>query len=168
MLFIYSISQMMRPKTVNLSGWRTALIKPGEAKYDGYYSIVTSELEMEDLQIREVYRGLIRIEDTFRITKSEFDTRPIYVRTNDHIDAHFTVCFTALVLIRLLQVKLKKKYPVGQILEALRKYNCVPIGGTDYQFCFYNEVIRECGNAFDMKLDRKYRTQQEMRRLLKY
>lgn len=139
-----------------------------EEKYDGYYSIVTSELEMEDLQIREVYRGLTRIEDTFRITKSEFDTRPIYVRTNDHIDAHFTVCFTALVLIRLLQVKLKKKYPVGQILEALRKYNCVPIGGTDYQFCFYNEVIRECGNAFDMKLDRKYRTQQEMRRLLKY
>lgn len=53
-----------------------------EEKYDGYYSIVTSELKMDDLKIREVYRGLIRIEDTFRITKSEFDTRPIFVRTN--------------------------------------------------------------------------------------
>ena len=120
---------------------------------------MTSELEMNDLKIREVYRGLIRIEDTFRITKSEFDTRPIYVRTNDYIDAHFTVCFTSLVLIRLLQMKLKKKYSVGQLLGSLRKYSCGPIGEKDYQFCFYNEVIRECGTAFDISLDCKYRIQ---------
>ena len=139
-----------------------------EEKYDGYYSIVTSELKMKDTEIRDVYRGLIRIEDTFRITKSEFDTRPIYVRTNEHIDAHFTICFTALVLIRLLQITLKKQYPVGQILESLRKYNCIPISEKEYQFCYRSEIIDECGTAFDIILDRKYRTQLEMRRLLKY
>ena len=139
-----------------------------EEKYDGYYSIVTSELKMDDLKIREVYRGLIRIEDTFRITKSEFDTRPIYVRTNDHIDAHFTVCFTSLVLIRLLQLKLTKKYPVGQIIESLRKYNCVPLESGSYEFIFRNEIIDECAASFDMNLSMKYRSREEIRRILKY
>ena len=60
-------------------------------------------------EMREIYRGLIHIEHTFRITKSELDTRPIFVKTNEHIDAHFTVCFTALVLIRLLEKRLKEK-----------------------------------------------------------
>ena len=139
-----------------------------EEKYDGYYSIVTSELKMDDLKIREVYRGLIRIEDTFRITKSEFDTRPIYVRTNDHIDAHFTVCFTALVLIRMLQLKLTKKYPVGQIIESLRKYNCVPLESGSYEFIFRNEIIDECAASFNMNLSMKYRSREEIRRVLKY
>ena len=94
-----------------------------EEKYDGYYSIVTSELKMSDIEMREVYRGLIHIEHTFRITKSELDTRPIFVKTNEHVDAHFTVCFTALVLIRLLEKRLKEKYPVGQILDSVRQYN---------------------------------------------
>lgn len=86
-------------------------------KYDGYYSIVTSELNMSDIKMRNVYRGLSRIEDTFKISKSDFSSRPVYVRTNDHIDVHFTTCFTALVLIRLLQAKLENKYPVGRIIE---------------------------------------------------
>ena len=66
-----------------------------EKKYDGYYSIVTSELKMSDKEMREIYRGLTRIEDAFKITKTEFHSRPVFVRTNDHIDAHFTTCFTA-------------------------------------------------------------------------
>lgn len=85
-----------------------------EAKYDGYYSIVTSELKMSDLEMQEVYRGLARIEETFKISKSDFDTRPVHVRTNEHIDAHFATCFTSLVFIRLLQTKLGNKYPVGK------------------------------------------------------
>lgn len=66
---------------------------------------------MSDIEMREVYRGLIRIEDTFKISKTEFDSRPVFVHTNDHIDAHFTTCFTALVLIRLLQAKVEKNIP---------------------------------------------------------
>jgi len=55
-----------------------------DALYDGYYSIVTSELNMSDLEIRDVYRGLARIEDTCKVSKTEFETRPIYVWTNEH------------------------------------------------------------------------------------
>lgn len=139
-----------------------------EEKYDGYYSIVTSELKMSDIEIREVYRGLIRIEDTFKISKTEFDSRPVFVRTNNHIDAHFTTCFTALVLIRLLQAKLENKYPVGKIINALKKYTCIPLDTNNYQFTYYDEVLSACQKAFNIELDNKYRTRQQIQRLLRY
>ena len=50
-----------------------------EEKFDGYYSIVTSELKMSDMELRDKYRGLAKIEETFKITKTELETRPIYV-----------------------------------------------------------------------------------------
>ncbi len=139
-----------------------------ESQYDGYYSIVTSELNMSDIELREVYRGLIRIEDTFRISKTEFDSRPVFVRTNEHIDAHFTTCFTALVIIRLLQTKLGNKYPVGQIIDSLKKYNCIPLDTNNYQFAYYDELLESCQNIFGMELDNKYRTRQQIQRLLRY
>lgn len=139
-----------------------------EEKYDGYYSIVTSELEMPDHEMREVYRGLARIEDTFRISKSEFDSRPVYVWTNDHIDAHFTTCFTALVLIRLLQAKLGNRFPVGKTIDSLKKYCCVPVDTNTYQFTYYDEILENMGKVFDMELNNRYRTRQQIQRILHY
>ena len=139
-----------------------------EEKYDGYYSIVTSELAMSDHEIRDVYRGLARIEETFKISKTEFESRPVFVWTNAHIEGHFATCFTALVLIRLLQAKLGKKYPIGKTIEALRKYNCTQIDNTLYQFVYYDEILEECGKTFHMELNNKYRTREQIRRLLKY
>jgi len=139
-----------------------------EEKYDGYYSIVTSELKMSDMEMREIYRGLIRIEDTFKISKSEFDSRPVFVWTNGHIDAHFTTCFTALVLIRLLQAKLDNKYPVGRIINSLKRYCCIPLDTNNYQFTYFDEILQSIGKVFGMALDNKYRTRQEIQRLLRY
>lgn len=139
-----------------------------EEKYDGYYSIVTSELKMSDMEIRDIYRGLIRIEETFKISKSEFASRPVFVWTNDHIDAHFATCFTALVIIRLLQAKLDNQYPVGRIIKSLRDYCCVPLDANNYQFTYYDEILQAIEKAFGMTLDNKYRTRQEIQRLLRY
>ena len=139
-----------------------------EEKYDGYYSIVTSELNMSDLELRDVYRGLARIEETFKISKTDFSSRPVFVRTNEHIDAHFATCFTALVLIRLLQAKLANKHPIGRILNSLRKYNCVNVGANIWQFLYYDEILEACGNEFNMVLNNKYRTQIQIKRLLRY
>ena len=108
-----------------------------EEKYDGYYSIVTSELKMSDHEMRETYRGLARIEETFKISKTEFESRPVFVWTNEHIEGHFATCFTALVLIRLLQSKLGSRYPIGKTIESLRKYNCTQIVTTLYPFVYY-------------------------------
>ena len=139
-----------------------------EEKYDGYYSIVTSELKMSDQEIRETYRGLARIEETFKISKTEFESRPVFVWTNGHIEGHFATCFTALVLIRLLQAKLGSKYPVGKMIESLRKYNCTQIDNTLYQFVYYDEILEECGKVFQMELNNRYRTREQVRRILKY
>ena len=139
-----------------------------EEKYDGYYSIVTSELKMSDHEMRETYRGLARIEETFKISKTEFESRPVFVWTNEHIEGHFATCFTALVLIRLLQSKLGSKYPIGKTIESLRKYNCTQIDTTLYQFLYYDEILDECGKIFHLELNNKYRTREQIRRLLKY
>ena len=139
-----------------------------EEKYDGYYSIVTSELDMSDEEMRRVYRGLAKIEDSFKVTKTCFESRPIYVRTNDHIDAHFATCFLALVLIRLLENKLGNAYPVKQILDSIKKYNCTHLDANRWQFTYYDRIIEECGKVFEMDLKKKYRTQLDIRRLLHY
>ena len=139
-----------------------------EEKYDGYYSIVTSELKMSDHEMRETYRGLARIEETFKISKTEFESRPVFVWTNEHIEGHFATCFTALVLIRLLQTKLGSRYPSGTTIEALKKYNCTQIDTTLYQFVYYDEILEECGKIFHLELNNRYRTREQIRRLLKY
>lgn len=139
-----------------------------EQKYDGYYSIVTSELKMSDLEMRNIYRGLARIEDSFKVTKTYFESRPVYVWLNSHIDAHFATCFLALVLIRLLEKKLGHMYPAGRILDSLRNYNCTHLDTNRWQFTYYDEIIDSCAKAFDITLNNKYRTQQEIQRLLRY
>lgn len=139
-----------------------------EEKYDGYYSIVTSELEMDDHELRDIYRGLARIEDTFKVSKTEFAARPVYVWTNEHIDAHFATCFTALVIIRLLQAKTDNKYPVGQMIESLRKYQCTQLDANYYQFLYYDEFLETCGKMYNIDLSNKYHTRQEIQRMLHY
>ena len=74
----------------------------------GYYSIVSSEIEEADKEIINRYHGLSRIEDSFRIIKSDLEGRPIYVRTEEHIKAHFLICFIALTIIRIIQYKVLK------------------------------------------------------------
>ena len=139
-----------------------------EEKYDGYYSIVTSELRMSDHELRDIYRGLARIEDAFKVSKTEFEARPVYVWTNEHIDAHFATCFTALVLMRLLEEKLDHRFPVGTIIESLRNYGCVKLDANIYQVVHYDKVLDACANAFDKKLKQKYLSRQELQRLLRY
>ncbi len=74
----------------------------------GYYSIVTSEIDEDDKEIINRYHGLSRIEDSFRIIKSDLEGRPIYVWTEEHIKAHFLICFIALTIIRIIQYKILK------------------------------------------------------------
>ena len=74
----------------------------------GYYSIVTSEIDTDDREIINRYHGLSRIEDSFRIIKSDLEGRPVFVWTEKHIKAHFLICFIALTIIRIIQYKILK------------------------------------------------------------
>ena len=92
-----------------------------EEKYDGYYSIVTSEEHLSDLEIRKIYRGLAKIEETFKVTKSGLENRPVFVKLKDHIESHFLICFISIVIVRLLEKKLENKYSFNKILKNYKK-----------------------------------------------
>lgn len=72
----------------------------------GYYQIITSEINMPPLEAIEKYHGLTRIEDQFRVMKSDLETRPVYVRTREHIEAHLLICLIALTMLRMIQCKI--------------------------------------------------------------
>ena len=127
-----------------------------EAVYDGYYAIVTSEIDMGDNEILDIYHGLWEIEETFKITKSTLETRPVYVSLKDHIEAHFLTCFIALVLVRLLEFKLDGKFTTEEIISSLKKYNCSLTEQNLYMFTHYSDVICDIGKMLGMDLGLKY------------
>ena len=86
---------------------------------DGYYAIVTNDLDLTPFEIIDHYRQLSVIEDSFRVTKTDLEGRPVYVWTDNHIIGHFLTCFIALTLYRLLQLETKNKYSVNKLKEAL-------------------------------------------------
>lgn len=139
-----------------------------EEKYDGYYSIVTSEKELSDQEIRDIYRGLWEIEESFKIIKSEFKARPIYLRTENHINAHFLICFVALLILRVLEYKLHKKYPVKQIRESLIRYSCSHLDQNYYLFDYRDEILQSLERIFDLDLGNKIMTTAEIRKILQY
>lgn len=118
-----------------------------EEKYDGYYAIVTSELDMSDAEVVETYRGLWKIEETFRVSKGVLKTRPVYVSLQDHINAHFLICFIALTIIRILEMKIDRKYSAEQIIKSLRRISCSNEHENIYLFDYRSEVSDVIGKA---------------------
>ena len=139
-----------------------------DERFDGYYSIVTSEEHLSDLELRNIYKGLSKIEETFKITKSEFNARPINVRLEDHIDAHFLICFISLVIIRLLQYDINNKYTIKNILEKIKNFKCTHETGNIYKFIGYKPEIQYLNRKLQLKLDKKYDTRENIKKILKY
>ena len=136
-----------------------------EAKYDGYYSIVTSEKDMSDQMMRDTYRGLSKIEESFKITKTNFEARPVYVWTPEQIEAHFLTCFVSLVIIRLLEQKLEHKYSIDKIIDALKQYTSTNIEHNIFIQSFTNEVIKDLEKIFNINLSKKYLTLSEIKKI---
>ena len=90
-----------------------------DAQFDGINVLVTSEINMSDEAILDSYKQLSKIEDCFRVTKTEIESRPVYVWTEKHIRAHFLTCFIALILIRLLQYKTNWVMSPARMINAL-------------------------------------------------
>lgn len=139
-----------------------------EEKYDGYYSIVTSELNMSDKELRRKYRGLSKIEDTFKVTKTELETRPVYVWTEEHIEAHFLTCFVALVIIRLLEQKTNNQIPTSQLIESMKKFGCVHEFSNIYMFMDKDDIIDTLSQSFNIEFNKKRLSRKKIKDLLKY
>ena len=90
-----------------------------EQMYDGFYAVITN-IEDDPAEIIKINKRRWEIEENFRIMKSEFDARPVYVQRDDRIKAHFLTCYISLLVYRLLEKKLDEEYTCSQILETLR------------------------------------------------
>ena len=103
-----------------------------EEQYDGFYAVCTS-LEDEPEPIIKVNQRRWEIEECFRIMKSEFQARPVYLKLQDRIIAHFITCFISLIVYRYLERKLDNRYTVGQIIDTLQEMNFIKYEGKGYQ-----------------------------------
>jgi hypothetical protein len=137
-----------------------------DEKYDGYYAIITSEVDMSPLEVVKAYHGLWEIEHSFRITKTDLQTRPIEVSLKQRISAHFLTCFISLLILRLLNRRLDEKYAPEQIIGSLRKYQACHITDNVYRVAYYDELLRDLGKALNLSLDRKYLTVGDLRQLV--
>ena len=108
------------------------------------------------MDIIDIYRGLWRIEESFRITKSILKARPVFVHNENSIEAHFLSCFVSLLILRLLEKKTDKKIPADTIVDSLRKANLAELPNGTFMNVYCDNVIRDIGRALDLELDRKY------------
>jgi len=137
-----------------------------EERFDGYYAIVTSEWKKEDEEIIEIYRGLWRIEEAFKVTKSDLEARPVYLSRNDHIEAHFLICFVALVIVRLLVLRLANKYSIPRIVESLNRASGSRLEENWFVFNYADEITRSVGALLGVDLSRKYLILGEIKKIL--
>lgn len=137
-----------------------------EAKYDGFYAVVSSELDTPAEQILAAYRGLWRIEDSFKVTKSVLGARPVFLRTKPHINAHFLICFVALLIARIVELKLGRKYTIKKITETLAQVECSNIDQNHWLFDFADEVTDDMNAVFGTDFGRKTMTLGEIKKNL--
>jgi transposase len=144
----------------------------------GYYTIMTSEVDKSDREIISKYHGLSRIEDSFRITKSDLEGRPVFVRTPEHINAHFLLCFIALVMVRIIQYSVlryqgkdtlnldgwESGVTAGRIQKALGSFNADSLPNGYYRLTKPNADLQLILDAFGVKTDLRLPTATELRR----
>ena len=144
----------------------------------GYYQIVTSELTMEPLEVIEKYHGLTQIEDQFRVMKGDLETRPFFVRTPEHIEAHMLICMISLILLRIIQKRIIKSglihvdedayWSTGlnseRIQNALNKWKVDALPGDLYRFMDVDDPdLKLILDAFDIKIPAKLYRRSELK-----
>ena len=137
-----------------------------DEKFDGYYAVVTSEHEMTNNKIIETYRGLWEIEETFRISKGELEARPVFVSTEDSIEAHFLTCFIALTILRILQKKTGRQFSTEAIIKCLNRISCSLEQDNIYLFDYRTEISNAIGEAINVDFSKKRRYLGEIKKLL--
>ncbi len=141
-----------------------------EEKYDGYYAVATN-LDDDAKAILEVNSKRYKIEDCFRVLKTNFNARPVYHRNRNRIIAHFMICYTALLIYRLLENKLDQygtHYTTEEILETLQNMNIMNTQDAFYTATYKgSQVCTSLNGVFDLGLDKKYYLPKELNKKIK-
>ena len=145
----------------------------------GYYLITTSEIEMDDLKVIDTYRNLGKIEDMFKTIKSTLDGRPIYVKTNDHIKAHFLICYISLVILRIIKKKTKKDIKptkhysfthgmsMERIVGALNEFNSALISKGLFKVTKLENYLKTIAKAFKVNDELRLPTNSDLMKFMK-
>ena len=133
---------------------------------DGYYCIISNELDKSAGELIDIYKGLWRIEETFRVTKSTLEVRPVYLSRHDRIHAHFLICYVALVLLRLIQADLGWVYSASAIAEALGNMTGTLMQKNYYLFGYRTYLTDELGKLCDIDFSRRVLSTKQIRDIL--
>lgn len=136
----------------------------------GYNMLVTSEIHMTDKEIYEAYHNLWRIEETFRIMKSQLNARPVYLQKEDTITGHFLICYLAVLLTRLLQFKiLKNTYCSEELFDFIRDFRVVKISDRKYiNLARKTTFIKELSEFTNLPLTSYFLNDGEIKKMLSH
>lgn len=139
-----------------------------ESMYDGFYAVVTN-LEGDISEIININKQRWEIEENFRIMKSEFEARPVFVRREDRIKAHFLTCFISLLVYRLLEKKLGEEFTCSQILETLRNMNVTLLSKDSGYIPSYKrtKITDKLHSSFGFRTDYEFIRKSTMRTIIK-
>jgi len=140
-----------------------------DLRFAGYNLLVTSEIKMTDEDIYSTYHNLWRIEESFKIMKSDLDTRPVFLQKEDSIKGHFLICYLAVLLERILQFKvLDNKYSTSEIFHFIRKFKAVKAESKYINTTTYSDFINDLSKIFDLPLTNYFLTETQIKSMLNY
>ena len=138
-----------------------------EEAFDGFYAVCTN-LDDDASKIAEINRRRWEIEECFRIMKSEFKARPVYLSRDDRIIAHFTTCFISLIMYRLFEKKLEEKYTCHEILSKLREMNFYELKGEGYIPTYTRtDLTDDLHETFGFRTDYEIVSTKQMKKIIK-
>ena len=147
-------------------GKSTKKLLKKEAMYDGFYAVVTN-LDDDVQDIIAINKRRWQIEECFRILKSDFDARPVYLRDDDRIKAHFLICFMALLFFRILENKLEYKYTADKIVDTMKKMNLTLLEGYGYIPSYTRtDITDDLHKLFGFRTDYQITKKQKMRNII--
>ena len=139
-----------------------------EARYDGLYAVCTDLLDDEVSEILKVSEGRWQIEECFRIMKTDFSARPVYLQNENRIKTHFLICFLALTIYRFLEKKLNSKYTCEELLDVLKAMNFVEVQEQGFVPTYKRDSITDAlHDACGFRTDYQFITKSKMKTIQK-
>jgi transposase len=137
--------------------------------FAGYNLLVTSEIKMNDIDIYNIYHNLWRIEESFKIMKSDLDARPVFLQKEDSIKGHFLICYIAVLLERILQFKvLDNKYSSSEIFNFIKKFKVTKAESKYINTTTYSDFINDLSRIFSLPLTNYFLTETQIKSIFNY
>lgn len=166
--FIGTVATTKEGKTAEIHSFLDKEKIESEAQYDGLYAVCTDLLDDDVCDILKVSEGRWQIEECFRIMKTDFSARPVYLQDENRIKAHFLICFLALLFYRLLERKMDNKYTCETILETLKAMNFAEIQEQGFMPLYKRQKITDdLHNACNFRTDYQFITKSQMKTIQK-